>query len=74
VTFEDRTGARPALTFQGPWAWFRLLDAAALHAETDVRFDAGFQGNGHQGTVIIEATSIRNPYQKTLLRQFRCGG
>jgi type VI secretion system protein ImpL len=73
ATFEDRSGARPNMTFQGPWAWFRLLDAAILRADTDVRFDAGFQNGGHQATVIIEAASIRNPYQKSAVRQFRCG-
>ncbi len=73
ATFEDRNGAHPNLTFQGPWAWFRLLDAATLRAESDVRFDAAFQNGGHQATVIIEATSIRNPYQKSPVHQFRCG-
>jgi type VI secretion system protein ImpL len=73
VTFEDRSGAHPNLSFQGPWAWFRLLDAATLRAESDVRFDAAFQNGGHQATVIIEATSIRNPYQKSPVHQFRCG-
>ena len=72
ATFEDSTGARPNLAFQGPWAWFRLLDAATLRAETDVRFDAAFQNGGHQATVIIEASSIRNPYQKSPVHQFRC--
>jgi type VI secretion system protein ImpL len=74
VTFEDGSGVRPNQAFQGPWAWFRLLDAATLKAETDVRFDAVFQNGGHQATVIIEAASIRNPYQKSDVHQFRCGG
>jgi type VI secretion system protein ImpL len=73
VTFEDKSGAHPLQTFQGPWAWFRLLDAATVRAETDVRFDVAFQSTGHQATVIIDANSIRNPYQKTGVRQFRCG-
>jgi type VI secretion system protein ImpL len=74
ATFEDRSGSRPNMTFQGPWAWFRLLDAAAVKAETDVRFDATMQSGGHQGTVVIEATSIRNPYLKSVVHQFRCSG
>jgi type VI secretion system protein ImpL len=73
VSFEDSSGARPNLTFQGPWAWFRLLEAASIHAESDVRFAVGFQAGGHQGTVVLEPTSIRNPYQSSLVRQFRCG-
>jgi type VI secretion system protein ImpL len=74
ATFEDRSGAHPNLAFQGPWAWFRLLDAASVRAESDVRFRAAFQTGGHQGAVIIEPTSIRNPYQNSAVRQFRCGG
>jgi type VI secretion system protein ImpL len=73
VTIEDRAGVQSNRTFQGPWAWFRLLDAAMLKVETDVRFDAVFQLGGHQATVIIEPASIRNPYQGSGVRQFRCG-
>ncbi len=72
VTFEDNNGVHPNLNFSGPWAWFRLLDAASVRAESDVRFSATFQAGGHQGAVIVEAPSIRNPYQKSVLRQFRC--
>jgi type VI secretion system protein ImpL len=73
VTFEDSSGARPNLTFQGPWAWFRLLDAASMHADSDVRFVATFKAGSHQGGIIIEPTSIRNPYQAAVVRQFKCG-
>ncbi|MGA2776914.1 MAG: type VI secretion system membrane subunit TssM [Steroidobacteraceae bacterium] len=72
TTFEDRSGAHPNTSFQGPWAWFRLLDTGSIRAESEVRFDATFQNAGHQATVIIEATSIRNPYQKSPVHQFRC--
>jgi type VI secretion system protein ImpL len=74
ASFEDRSGSRPNMTFQGPWSWFRLLDAATIKAETDVRYEVALQSGGHQGTVIVEATSIRNPYQKSVVHQFRCSG
>jgi type VI secretion system protein ImpL len=74
ATFEDRSGSKPHLAFQGPWAWFRLLDAATVKAETDVRFDVAVQSGGHLASVVIEANSIRNPYQKSVVHQFRCGG
>jgi type VI secretion system protein ImpL len=74
ATFEDRSGSKPHLAFQGPWAWFRLLDAATVKAETDVRFNVAVQSGGHLATVLIEANSIRNPYQKSAVHQFRCGG
>ena len=73
ISFEDRAGARPNLPFKGPWAWFRLLDASKVEPESDVRYRAGFQAGGREARVIIEATTIRNPFGKSALRQFRCG-
>jgi len=73
VTFEDSSGAHPNLVFHGPWAWFRLIDAAAVRAESDSKFDVTFQSGGHQSTVIVSPRSILNPFQKSL-RQFSCGG
>ena len=71
--FEGRSGERPNQAFQGPWAWFRLLDAGQLQAASDVAFTLSLQNGGHQAKVSIEATSIRNPLLKSDLRQFRCG-
>ncbi len=73
VTFEDASGAHPNLVFHGPWAWFRLLDAAAVRAESDAKFDVTFQSGGHSATLIVTPRSILNPFQKSL-RQFSCGG
>jgi type VI secretion system protein ImpL len=72
-SFEGRGGDRPNQAFEGPWAWFRLLDAAQLQPASDVRYTLSLLGGTHQSRVAIEATSIRNPFLKTQLRQFRCG-
>jgi type VI secretion system protein ImpL len=74
ISFEDRTGAHPNLSYQGAWAWFRLLDAAAVQPESDVRYRATFKSGGSEARVTIEAASIRNPFAKSALRQFRCAG
>ena len=74
VTFEDRTGARPNLPFEGPWAWFRLLEISGVQPDSDVRYRSSFRAGDHEARVIIEATSIRNPFAKNELRQFRCRG
>jgi type VI secretion system protein ImpL len=74
LTFEDRGGARPNLAFQGPWALYRLLDAGKLHSTADVRYTISFLLNGHEARYILEASSIRNPFLKDELQQFRCGG
>jgi type VI secretion system protein ImpL len=73
VTFEARAGSRPNAVFQGPWAWFRLLDAARTDRETDVRYALTFARDGHAARVRLDAASIRNPYGKSDLQQFRCG-
>jgi type VI secretion system protein ImpL len=71
-SFEGRSGDRPNQAFQGPWAWFRLLDAGQLQPATDVRYTLSLQAGTHQSRVTVEATSIRNPFLKSDLRQFRC--
>jgi len=73
VSVEMRAGSRPNLVFQGPWAWFRLLDAASLSAQSDVRYSASFQIGGAQAKLLLEAASIRNPFMKPDLQEFRCG-
>ena len=71
-TFEDRGGERPNSSFQGPWAWFRLLDAGKLQSTSDVKYTLDLSGGGHEAKVTIEALSVRNPFLKNDLRQFRC--
>jgi type VI secretion system protein ImpL len=71
-SFEGRAGDRPNQAFQGPWAWFRLLDAGQLQPASDVRYTLSLQAGSHQSRVTVEATSIRNPFLKSDLRQFRC--
>jgi type VI secretion system protein ImpL len=71
-SFEGRGGDRPNQAFQGPWAWFRLLDAGQLQPASDVRYTLSLQAGSHQSRVTVEATSIRNPFLKSDLRQFRC--
>jgi type VI secretion system protein ImpL len=72
-SFEGRGGERPNQVFAGPWAWFRLLDAGQLQPSSDVRYTLSLQAGANQSRVTIEATSIRNPFLKADLRQFRCG-
>jgi len=73
ATFEERAGGRPNLVFQGPWAWFRLINAGQVQRETDVRHLVSFAGGGHQASVHVEAASLRNPWVSRDWQQFRCG-
>jgi type VI protein secretion system component VasK len=45
-----------------------------LQGESDVRYTLDLQAGGHEAKYIVEATSIRNPFNKADLRQFKCGG
>ena len=73
ATFEVRAGGRPNVAFDGPWAWFRLIDAGHLQRDADVRYILALQAGGQQARLRIEASSIRNPYARMDWRQFRCG-
>jgi type VI secretion system protein ImpL len=72
VTFEDRTAERPNRAFEGPWAWFRLLDAADVERETDVNYALRFRMGGHEALIRLEAASIRNPFAGHELQNFQC--
>lgn len=73
VTFEETAGRRSNKVQKGPWAWFRLIDAANIQRETDARHVLGFDIGGHQARVRIDAASIRNPFATRDVQQFRCG-
>ena len=73
ATFEARSGGRPNLVFDGPWAWFRLVDAGQVHSETELRHVVNFASGGHQARVRIEALSVWNPWASEEWQQFRCG-
>ncbi|MPZ18964.1 MAG: type VI secretion system membrane subunit TssM [Luteitalea sp.] len=73
VVFADGSGRRERNPlFHGPWAWFRLIDAAREERESDVRSALIFQARGHRARVIIEADSVYNPFAKRDWRRFTC--
>ena len=73
ATFEERTGGRPNIAAEGPWAWFRLIDQAQVQRETDAVYVVTIEKNGHESRLRVESISIRNPYGNQALQQFRCG-
>jgi type VI secretion system protein ImpL len=70
--WEERYGGKPRRAFQGPWAWFRLLESAQEKRESDVRSELSFQLSGHHSRVILEATSVSNPFANRSWQRFRC--
>jgi type VI secretion system protein ImpL len=74
VTFELHNGAHPQIAYQGPWALFRLLDAATVEPKSGTEFLLTFRSNGKQARLLMEAASIRNPFGHADVTRFRCGG
>jgi type VI secretion system protein ImpL len=73
ATFEERGGGRPSQGTKGQWAWFRLLELANTQRESDDSYVVTFEQSGHRAQVKLESTSIRNPFGRNDLQQFRCG-
>jgi type VI secretion system protein ImpL len=73
VTLELQGGASPNSVFNGPWAFFRLLDSASVQPQTDTRFQVSFAIGGSSARVLIDAASIRNPLRENVLQGFSCG-
>ncbi|HEX8756980.1 MAG TPA: type VI secretion IcmF C-terminal domain-containing protein, partial [Steroidobacteraceae bacterium] len=70
--FDSPGGPIPGPAFQGPWAWFRLLDRARITPLSGSRYRATFTAGGKSMTVILDAASIRNPFGKDVVAGFRC--
>lgn len=74
ASFEDRTGIRSGPAFDGPWAWFRLIDNSQPQRVGELQTTLRFLGQrGHEARVTIEASSAANPFARREWRQFRCG-
>jgi len=73
VSFEERSGSGPNLHRQGPWAWFRALDAAQVTRDSDTRLGVTFVARDHSIRLLLDAASSRNPFVRDELAGFRCG-
>jgi type VI secretion system protein ImpL len=61
------------LTFDGPWALFRLFDAGNIQrAGGPERFRADFTVDGKPVSFEVTSASVQNPYRLPELRAFRC--
>jgi type VI secretion system protein ImpL len=76
ATFEDRVAApEQVFEFEGPWAWFRLIDKAmAPQPDVDGLSVLSLQTQYHRALVTVEAPPGRgNPFGSRGWRQFGCG-
>ena len=82
IVFEDLQEDRHEKTFDGPWAWFKLLDRAnikktrksnvylATYTVTESR--SGNRKEHHSIQYLIKAKSVKNPFSQNLLGKFKC--
>ena len=85
IAFEDLHGEQHAKAFDGPWAWFRLLDKAHIEPtrssnifqvtftvkETSNAPGGGKRESVHRISYDIRAKSVKNPFSKDMLSGFR---
>jgi type VI secretion system protein ImpL len=61
------------ITKDGPWSWFRLLDAAGLsNTGLSEQFRVTFRAGGHTASFSLRANSVMNPFGSKVVNQFRC--
>ena len=86
ILFEGLNDQQRSKTYEGPWAWFRLLDNSKLTNTSNSsiyhvtyvlddglsRDNSGNSRLAHSITYEIKAKSINNPFNRNLLGSFRC--
>jgi type VI secretion system protein ImpL len=76
ATFEDRVGApMQGFQFEGPWAWFRMIDGAMTpQPEADGLSVLNLHNQYHHALLTIEGPAGKgNPFVARGWRQFACG-
>jgi type VI secretion system protein ImpL len=65
--------AHGSLHTEGPWAWFRMLDKAAVEPTPQgERYKVTFDADGRKTALELTANSVVNPFRRTTLEQFKC--
>ncbi|MEO1082177.1 MAG: type VI secretion system membrane subunit TssM [Pseudomonadota bacterium] len=72
LEFVDNSGAPLVRSFEGSWAWFRLLDASDVVSRTGDIAVASFEHRGRQSSWELHAQSVSNPFLAEQLASFRC--
>ena len=61
-----------SLAIDGPWALFRLIQTQKLEKLSPTRFGLDIIFSGRYASFLIEAATVDNPFQKDILRGFKC--
>ncbi|MGA8054021.1 MAG: type VI secretion system membrane subunit TssM [Burkholderiales bacterium] len=61
------------LTFEGPWALFRMLDRTQVDTTPQAeRFNVTFNIEGRKATFEVTTSTVQNPFRLRDLEQFQC--
>ena len=71
ATFAQ-SGGQPNSAFDGPWAWFRLIQSGQLTPDGNERYTLTIKRGAREARLRIEADSVRNPFGGNDLQRFRC--
>jgi type VI secretion system protein ImpL len=71
ISVSSDAGAPSVLERTGPWSLFRMLEAGSLSAKGETA-SASFIVAGQELNYQISTGSVRNPFNLTTLREFRC--
>lgn len=71
---RDRSsGATVMASTEGPWAWFRVLDASNMRKTgVEEQFEVDFKVQGRGALYRLTARSAFNPFSLNELRNFKC--
>ncbi len=73
IIFEDLNETVHRKHFEGDWAWFRLLDASSMEAtRNNNEYEITFSESGRNAKFRLIANSSINPFDHSLLRNYRC--
>jgi type VI secretion system protein ImpL len=73
ITFQTVDGKELTQAEEGPWAWMRMLDHAAIeNTSLPDRFLLTFQVDGFKARYELQASSVDNPFSLPELANFRC--
>lgn len=65
--------AHASVHTDGPWAWFRMLDKAAVEPTAQgERYKVTFDTDGRKAALELTASSVVNPFRRATLEQFKC--
>jgi type VI secretion system protein ImpL len=73
VLFDGRWSTPYRETYNGQWAWFRLLERNKLIRESDTRNILTVSVGGVQARLAIEALTVKNPFANADWQRFKCG-